>query len=123
MMSQIEMIDRFLLPGTGEFLWGASDTMLKHANVWAYIICIAANGYSAVFASNPLDKITDEWDIKIAPAGWAFSIWGLIYTLIGGFVFYQRKSGDVDSDVIYGQVGTIFGINMIANAVWLGLFQ
>jgi len=96
------MIDKFMLPGTGEFLWGMPDNMLKHVNVWAYIICIAANAWSAVASANPLPKITDEWDIKIAPAGWAFSIWGVIYTLIGGFVYYQSKSSEVDENVIYG---------------------
>jgi hypothetical protein len=64
------------------------EDLLKHANDYSFVIAMIANGWSAAFSKNPLPKITDEWDIKVAPAGWAFSIWGLIYTLLGGFVYY-----------------------------------
>jgi len=72
--------------------------------------------------------ITDEWDIKISPAGWAFSIWGVIYSLLGGFVYYQSKPtsaipGGIDDPVIYTQTGELFAVNMISNAIWLVLFS
>jgi hypothetical protein len=53
-LNQIEMIDEFMLPGTGELLWGVADNVLKHANIYAYIICVGANAYSAIFSTNSL---------------------------------------------------------------------
>jgi len=118
-LDQINFVDTLLLPG----LEKASDNVLRHANDYSYIFAMLANGLDAVFSPHPLDKITDEWNVKIAPAGWAFGIWGIIYTLLGGFVFYQsHKSTEVDTDVIYGQVGYMFSFNMVANALWLFLF-
>jgi hypothetical protein len=73
-----------------------------------------------------MEKISDEWVIKISPAGWAFSIWGLIYALLGGFVYFQSKSSgqaEIDDDVVYGQVGKLFSINMLSNGLWLLLFN
>jgi len=43
--------------------------------------------------------------------------------MLGGFVYYQsRNSTEIDTDVIYNQVGYMFTINMLANAFWLFLF-
>lgn len=118
-LDQINFVDTLLLPGIEK----ASENVLIHANVYSYGFAMLANGASAAFAPHPLDKITDQWDIKIAPAGWAFSIWGLIYTMLGGFVYNQNRHHDkMDADVIYGQVGYMFSFNMIANALWLYLF-
>jgi hypothetical protein len=41
-----------------------------------------------VFETTHID-ISDQWDLRIMPAGWAFSIWGIIFTLLGVFVGYQ----------------------------------
>ena len=43
------------------------------------------------FVFPTLDEIGDETDNfsrLISPSGYAFSIWGLIYTLLGSFVIY-----------------------------------
>jgi len=35
-----------------------------------------------------LRDMSDQWDIRLRPANWAFAIWGIIYTLILVFVIY-----------------------------------
>jgi len=33
-----------------------------------------------------LSEVTEDWSLPIDPAGWAFSIWGVIYGFMGVFV-------------------------------------
>ena len=47
------------------------------------------NGLSPVIMPNDLSEITDGVDSLIAPDGYAFSIWGLIYSLLGVFTVYS----------------------------------
>jgi hypothetical protein len=46
------------------------------------------NGASSALMPYSLSEITDQWDTRIDPATWAFAIWGVIYSLLGSFVFY-----------------------------------
>ena len=112
---KVSVLDHLLLPT--EFL--NQTDLLKHANDYSFLFAMIFNGGAAnLLSKKSLPAITDEWDIKVAPAGWAFSIWGVIYTLLGGFVYYQSHSnteipGGIDEAVIYGQVGRLFAVNMM----------
>lgn len=61
------------------------------------------------------------------PAGWAFSIWGIIFTLLGAFVGYQALPSswvpDRNNTLIFEEIGYQFFINMMINCLWLVLFQ
>jgi hypothetical protein len=74
-----------------------------------------------------LAVITDENDLKIAPAGYAFSIWGVIYSLLGVFMIYQALPGDWVPDrndkFIFEDIGYQFAVNMVINGLWLVLFM
>jgi hypothetical protein len=57
----------------------------------AFLMVLLINGFSAttsVGKSTDLGYITDKAKLSIAPDGWAFSIWGIIYSLIGCFTIY-----------------------------------
>lgn len=75
-----------------------------------------------------MGEITAEWDTRIAPSGYAFSIWGLIYSLLGCFAVYQAiPSGwipDRNDTMIFSDIGYVFFINLgLITPVWLVLFQ
>lgn len=74
-----------------------------------------------------LRDITDMWGNQISPSSFAFGIWGLIYTLLGGFMVYQSlPSGWVpgrNDEMIYINMNLMFAVNMISNAAWLPIFQ
>lgn len=76
---------------------------------------------------NSLSEITDSVNARISPAGYAFSIWGLIYSLLGVFVVYQALPSawvpTRNDQLIYYDIGYIFIFNMLINGVWLILFQ
>jgi benzodiazapine receptor len=96
-------------------------------NVVGFIIAILFNGLSAELMPFSLPEITNEWDPRIAPAGYAFAIWGLIYSLLGTFVFYQALPGDIAPErndaLIFENITYHFFINMLINSVCLVLFQ
>ena len=95
-------------------------------NVVGFAIAMVFNGISPYFAAASLPDITDRWDVRIEPAGYAFAIWGLIYSLLAVFVVYQALPGDMVPDrndtLIFETIGYQFFINMIINSAWLVIF-
>ena len=45
--------------------------------------------FKGALTGNSIGDISDLYPVRITPAGYAFSIWGLIYTLLGIFVVSQ----------------------------------
>lgn len=56
--------------------------LLRGLNVVSFAAALATNG----FAGGRIGTISRKYDNDIVPDGWAFSIWGIIYTLLFGFV-------------------------------------
>ena len=67
------------------------------------------------------------WDTRIDLASYAFSIWGIIYSLLGVFAIYQAIPSewvpDRNDELIFGDIGYVFMANMLGNAAWLIMFQ
>ena len=92
----------------------------------AYALAMLLNGLAPIILPADLGTITDEVNVAINPAGYAFSIWGLIYTLLGVFTVYQALPGswvpDRNDDLIYNKVSYVFIANMFINGIWLLIF-
>jgi len=62
----------------------------------------------------------------VTPAGWAFAIWGIIYTLLGVFTVYQalpkEKVPKRNDELIFGKIGYWLSYNQVLNSVWLLIF-
>ena len=72
------------------------NTLIKIIAGVSYIAMIAVN-----FLANGLPinnrstgAISDAYPNLFAPAGPAFSIWGLIYLMLGGYVLYRFVKND-----------------------------
>ena len=100
---------------------------LQILNVIGFFIAMLLNGLSPVIMPQSLTEITDNIGALIEPDGYAFAIWGLIYSLLGVFTVYQAlPSSWVPSrndQLIYYDIGYVFFANMIINGVWLIIFQ
>jgi hypothetical protein len=57
-----------------------------------------------------------------APAGYVFSIWGIIYVLLGIFVVFQALPSEKGKDY-KRRIGWLFVLSSIFNIVWLFLWQ
>lgn len=63
--------------------------------------------------------VSDAYPNLFAPAGITFSIWGVIYLLLGAHVLYQLL-GDRDAEpVLLNRVGILFSVSSLANAGWV----
>jgi hypothetical protein len=91
--------------------------IIKISTLIAYGVMVAVN-YLAValpFAGRDTGEISDNYSNLFAPAGYAFSIWGLIYMLLLVYVIYQfgRK------DALAARINRVFIVNALLNASWM----
>ncbi len=68
-----------------------------------------------------IGTISDNINSLFTPAGYAFSIWGIIYLLLLGFAIYQGKSlfVTVKNDDFILKIGPWFIVSCIANSAWV----
>ncbi len=69
--------------------------------------------------------VSDKLITHFTPAGYAFSIWGFIYLLLIGFIFYQGRSfftTSQKSDDAVLRIGWWFVLSCIANCAWIFLW-
>ncbi len=97
--------------------------ILSIFNGVAFIATIVMNYLSntGVFNGNDNKSVSDEYFNLFTPAGYAFSIWSIIYLGLLGFVFYTGRSlfkKGVDDTLIL-KIGWWFVISCIANSVWI----
>lgn len=67
--------------------------------------------------------ISEEYSNLFAPAGFTFSIWGLIYLLLACYVFYQfipsSKKERQENEVLLKKINILFIATSIANISWI----
>jgi len=68
--------------------------------------------------------VSDAYPNLFAPAGFAFSIWSLIYLLLGVHVLYQvglfhTSTATSHRGTLLGKVGLYFSISSLANTAWV----
>lgn len=87
----------------------------------AYVAMVAVN-----FLANGLPinnrstgEISDAYPNLFAPAGPAFSIWGLIYLLLGGYVIYQFFKKDQKTEELLEKINPLFMATSLANISWI----
>ncbi|MFA6589592.1 MAG: tryptophan-rich sensory protein [Bacteroidales bacterium] len=63
--------------------------------------------------------ISNAYSNLFAPAGLTFSIWGLIYLLLGGYIFYQFTKGGKKKEKLLKKINPFFITTSIANIAWI----
>lgn len=72
------------------------------------------------FSNENVGDISHKYDTLFAPAGYAFSIWGVIFLLAIGFVIYQwTLLKENDNDKYIQRTGIWFSVGNLANVAWL----
>ncbi|MBM7702196.1 tryptophan-rich sensory protein [Metabacillus iocasae] len=67
-------------------------------------------------------EVSDKVFTLFTPAGYAFTIWGLIYLLLTVWVARQFFTSDDQKD-IYRKIGVWFFLNALLNSLWVFVFQ
>ncbi|WP_299014409.1 tryptophan-rich sensory protein [uncultured Polaribacter sp.] len=76
---------------------------------------------TGILNNTTIGEISRNYRTLFTPAGYAFSIWGLIYLLLFGFAIYQVRSlfVKVKEDNFVEKIGFWFIISCIANSAWV----
>ena len=92
---------------------------LRILNLIVFILVILFNYFSNTGAINgeTMGSVSAEFQNLFTPAGYAFSIWGLIYLALAGFVIFQLVStrGREEAD----KIGWWFVISGLLNIAWI----
>jgi hypothetical protein len=92
--------------------------------VLAVVATIVINGLANALPLNGLTtgEISDRFQVYFVPAGYVFSIWGLIYLALIAFAVYQALPSQRENDHLR-RVGYLFGLSCLANVAWLFLWH
>lgn len=103
----------------------SNSNLLKWANVVAFALTVLVNGLAGgttILGGKLTAEISDANPTLITPAGYVFSIWGVIYVLLGIFVVFQALPLQKGKEY-HGKIGWLFVLSSLLNIVWLFLWQ
>lgn len=93
-------------------------------NIFSAIVALALNYLSISIPLNgkTTGELSDLYANYFVPAGFTFSIWGIIYLMMIAFIvfqLYQIRKKDLDTIEIIIVIGPWFFISCLANAAWI----
>lgn len=101
-------------------------TAVKALVVVTYLAMIATNYLANALPLNGrrTGEVSDAYPSLFTPAGITFSIWGVIYLLLGAHVCYQlglfRDRPDTPGQAaLLDRVGVLFAVSSLANTAWV----
>ncbi|MFN2152224.1 MAG: tryptophan-rich sensory protein, partial [Anaerolineales bacterium] len=88
--------------------------------VLATLATIVVNGLANALPINGLGtgEISDMFDVFFVPAGYVFSIWGLIYLGLLAYSVYQALPSQRENAALQ-KIGYLYIWSSVANIVWL----
>ncbi|MFZ1812516.1 MAG: hypothetical protein WAU02_03300 [Candidatus Saccharimonadales bacterium] len=113
--------------------WKKSKPVDGEARLWlvgAFAGAMVLNGLagsSTVLGGVDTAAVSDSFPNLFAPSGVTFAIWGVIYTLIVGFILYTFGIGrPVKSAMTSVQLNTVMQLltyNLVLNGIWILVWQ
>jgi len=92
--------------------------------ILALVGVIVVNGLANALPLNGLQtgEISDRFTVYFVPAGYVFSIWGLIYLALIGYAVFQALPSQRANPRLQA-IGYWFVLSCVANIVWLFLWH
>jgi benzodiazapine receptor len=104
----------------------ATDSvLLKWSNIVAFVFTLLVNGLAGsttILGGKNTAQISNANPTLITPAGYVFSIWGIIYILLGIFIVFQVLPSERGKD-FQKRIGWLFVLSSLLNITWLFLWQ
>jgi benzodiazapine receptor len=99
---------------------------LQLANILAFLFALTANALAAMqsVGGASIKDVSDKYVTFLTPATYAFSIWGLIYLLLLGFVLYQARDFFAlnEKNELPKKLSGWFIVSSLANGFWTLFF-
>lgn len=88
------------------------------------LLTITVNALANILPINgqTTGEISDRFAIRFVPAGYVFSIWGLIYIGLIAFAIYQAAPARRDNK-LFDQIAPAYWLASLANAGWILLWH
>ena len=102
-----------------------NSTPLKWINITSFALTVLVNslaGSTTILGGKLTAEISDANPTLITPAGYVFSIWGVIYILLGIFVVFQALPSQREKGY-QERIGWLFVLSSLLNIAWLFLWQ
>jgi benzodiazapine receptor len=102
-----------------------NSVLLKWSNIIAFVATVIVNGLAGsttLLGGVNTAEISDSNPTLITPAGYVFSIWGIIYILLGVFVIFQALPSQKEKEYTK-KIWWLFVLSSIVNIVWIFLWQ
>jgi hypothetical protein len=103
---------------------GAADIPRQMVAIVAFLVMIVVNGLANALPINgrTTAQVSDSFDVLFVPAGYVFSIWGLIYAALLAFTIYQALPTNRENPALR-RIGWLFVISCAANSAWVFLWH
>lgn len=87
----------------------------------AYVAMVVVNflANSLPINNRSTGEISNAYPNLFAPAGLTFSVWGLIYLLLAGYVIYQFVGSSQKKEALLKKINPFFIATSIANILWI----
>ena len=98
----------------------SKDTIRQYANLFTVIVALSINILATTlpFNGQSTAEISDRFKVYFVPAGYVFSIWGVIYLGWIAFTVFQLRPAS-KHNLRLRRLGYLFAISNLANAAWL----
>jgi hypothetical protein len=100
-----------------------SGNWLAWLNLFGFLGMVAVNYLANALPLNNLNtgQLSDKYPNLFVPAGFTFSIWGVIYLLLAVFIFFSLKQVITGREVFpaFKRLGILFFLTCLANAAWI----
>ena len=89
-------------------------------NIAAFVLVILVNGMANAIpiGGQTTGEVSAKYESLFTPAGYTFSIWGLIYLGLLVFVIYQARPAKRENAAL-ARISKMFQLNCVANALWI----
>ena len=100
------------------------DIVRQAVNLLATVATIVVNGLANALPINgqTTGEISDRFRVYFVPAGYVFSIWGLIYLALIAFAAYQALPAQRENPHLR-RIGYLFALSCVANSAWIFLWH
>ncbi len=97
---------------------------LAFVNLLFFIGVVVVNALATLLPINQITtgELSDMYPNLFVPIGLTFSIWGLIYILLGIFIIYQMVvafKGGQQAERLFGKIGILFILSSVLNIAWI----
>ena len=100
------------------------NTIWRWLSLLSFLLMVVINGYASTGRLNGITtaEVSDSFNVLFVPAGYVFSIWGVIYLFLIAFLVYQFTPKQKDNRRFY-EIAPYFVICNIVNGIWLVLYH